>query len=156
MVNKNLFLLAFILYSFLGFAQNDSIPHDLLTPNSEKPIVPVAKDEPFTAVQEMPQFLAGDRDKSESAMMKYIIENIVYPKDALKKKIEGKVRVKFTVSNTGEILDVHIISKDKLGYGCEEEAIRVIESMPNWKKPGTQNGIPVFVYFNIPINFRIY
>jgi protein TonB len=40
------------------------------------------------------------------------------------------------------------------GYGFDEEAIRVVESMPEWK-PGKQNGKAVKVHFQIPIYFSM-
>jgi protein TonB len=39
-----------------------------------------------------------------------------------------------------------------IGGGCDEEALRMVAGMPRWK-PGKQNGIPVKVYFTIPIKF---
>lgn len=113
------------------------------------------KEEIFNAVQEMPQFIPGDPAKSEAAMMKFIYENIVYPQTAKDNNVEGKIRIKFTVKPDGTIKNAHVISKDKLGFGCEEEAIRVIESMPPWK-PGRQNGNPVSVYFNLPITYKLF
>ena len=111
--------------------------------------------EPFLAVEEMPQFISGDALRSEAAMVKYIAENTKYPKEAKTAGIEGSVRVKFIVSSDGTIKDAKIISKDILGAGCEEEAIRVIMSMPKWI-PGRQNGQAVPVYFNLPVHFRLF
>ena len=39
-----------------------------------------------------------------------------------------------------------------IGYGCEEEAMRIIEMMPKWN-PGKENGVPVNTYFTMPIAF---
>lgn len=111
--------------------------------------------EPFLAVEEMPQFIPGDASRSEAAMVKYVAENTKYPMEAKTAGIEGSVRVKFTVTADGSIKDAKIISKDRLGAGCEEEAIRVIMSMPKWV-PGRQNGQAVPVYFNLPVRFRLF
>ncbi len=118
--------------------------------DGDKPIEPAKPQEPFLAVEEMPEFYGG-----EGAMVKYIAENTKYPEQAIAGGVEGSVRVKFTVTADGSIKDAKIISKDRLGSGCEEEAIRVILSMPKWK-PGRQNGQAVPVYFNLPVRFRLF
>ncbi|MFM9946131.1 MAG: energy transducer TonB [Bacteroidia bacterium] len=118
--------------------------------DGDKPIEPVKPPEIFTAVQEPPEFVGG-----EAAMMKYIYENINYPEAAKNNQVEGKIRIKFTVAPDGSIKNAHVISKDKIGFGCEEEAIRVIEGMPKWK-PGRQNGNAVHVYFNLPVTFKLF
>lgn len=105
---------------------------------------------PKLHVDIMPAFVGG-----ESEMMNFIADHVVYPKKAIQNGIEGTVRIKFTVDSRGYIKDLEIINKDKLGYGCEEEALRVIRIMPRWN-PGLQNGTPVPVYFNLPIKFRLF
>jgi protein TonB len=147
---KFLFLLALLSLSCLGFAQHDSIPHDLLPPKDEIILDPTAKKEPFIAVEQMPVYPEG-----EAAMMRFIAENLVYPDSAIKKNIEGVVRIKFTVSTTGEIKDPMVLNKNRLGYGCEEAAMAVVMKMPKWI-PGKQNGVPVEVYYNLPFRFRLY
>ena len=137
-----------------GDGDDDMIPPDL-GGDGDRPIEPAKPQEPFLAVEEMPQFIAGDASRSEAAMVKYIAENTKYPEQAIAAGIEGSVRVKFTVTAKGEIENAKIISKDKLGAGCEEEAIRVIMSMPRWV-PGRQNGQAVPVYFNLPVRFRLF
>ncbi len=132
-----------------GDGDDDMIPPDL-GGDGDKPIEPTKPQEPFLAVEEMPEFTGG-----EGAMMKFIQENTKYPEQAIAAGVEGSVRVKFTVTSAGVIKDAKIISKDKLGAGCEEEAMRVIMSMPKWK-PGRQNGQAVPVYFNLPVRFRLF
>ena len=119
-------------------------PGDGDKPVDTKPV------EPFLAVEEMPEFPGG-----EAAMMKFVAENVEYPEEAKSAGVEGTIRVKFTVTAEGKIKDPLIISKDKLGSGCEQAAIKVILSMPKWK-PGRQNGQAVPVYFNLPIRFKLY
>jgi protein TonB len=41
-----------------------------------------------------------------------------------------------------------------IGFGCDEEAIRVVKSMPKWN-PGVQNGKNVRVYYNMPIVYKL-
>ena len=136
---KNLFLLAFVGISLLVKGQNDTI----------KSLV-IVDGKPFLYVQDMPHFIGG-----EAEMMRFIGENTLYPDSAVKYNIEGKVIVQFIVSSTGEVKDPVIINNVKVGYGCEEEAIRVIMKMPRWT-PGYQNGKAVPVYFRLPFNFRLH
>lgn len=82
----------------------------------------------------------------------YFSKNIKYPKTARKKGIEGVVKVKFSIGTDGKIYDTEITQS--LGSGCDEEAIRIIESMPAWK-PGKQDGVPVKVYYEMPVRFKL-
>jgi TonB family protein len=59
----------------------------------------------------------------------YVREHIVYPKKALKNKIEGIVKVKFSVRKNGKIKNIKII--ERLGYGCDREVIRLLKKY-NW------------------------
>jgi periplasmic protein TonB len=93
----------------------------------------------------MPEFPGGDE-----ARMKYLQENIKYPKEAREKGIQGTVYVSFVVEADGSITEVKILRG--IGGGCNEESVRVIENMPNWI-PGKQRGEAVRVQFNMPIPF---
>lgn len=102
-------------------------------------------DDPILSfAEQMPEF-NGD-------LMAYLSENIVYPSMAEENNIEAKVITQFIVEIDGSISNVEIIKKK--GWGFDEEAIRVVKAMPNWK-PGKQNGKPVRVLFILPINFKI-
>lgn len=105
------------------------------------------KGEIFMVVEQQPEFAGGMKE-----LGKYLGENIRYPKEAQKANAQGRVFVSFVVTKKGDIADVNILKG--IGYGCDEEAIRVVSRMPNWK-PGSQSGIPVNVKFNLPINFAL-
>lgn len=111
---------------------------------------PVAPKEPeiFDRAEVMPSYPGG-----QSAMLKYLSNNIRYPSLARENGLEGKVVVKFTVDKDGSIKDP-IILKDGVGGGCADEAIRVIKSMPKWS-PGLQRGNPVKVYYILPVSFKL-
>lgn len=98
-------------------------------------------------IAQQPEFPGG-----EDALMEYLSANIHYPKPALNNNVEGKVTIGFVVNKDGEIEDIKILRG--LGYGCDEEAMRVIANMPKWK-PGKNNGKPVSVYFNVPLVFEL-
>jgi TonB family protein len=85
-------------------------------------------------------------------MNAYLSKNIQYPKDAMKEGVEGRVVVKFVVTATGQISDVQVVRG--IYPSIDAEAVRVVKGMPAWK-PGKQNGVPVAVYYNLPISFRL-
>jgi len=87
----------------------------------------------------------------EEALYSFISANIQYPKKALINKINGKVVVQFTVNKDGSLSDISTLGKH-IGYGLEEEAIRVIKTMPNWE-PALQKGKNVIMRFRMPIKF---
>lgn len=101
----------------------------------------------FTVVETMPQFPGG-----QEAMLKFLVENISYPEEAKLKKIQGKVFVSFIVEKDGKVGNVKLLRG--IGGGCDEEALRVVGLMPDWK-PGEQRGQAVRVAFNMPIRFAL-
>jgi TonB family protein len=103
--------------------------------------------EVFSYVEQMPEFPGG-----ESALNKYLEQNIQYPSSAKEQGLEGKVYIKFIISETGEIMNP--VSMKQSPKILEDEAIRVIKAMPKWR-PGKQNGRAVNVFFQLPINFRL-
>ena len=80
------------------------------------------------------------------------MNNIKYPEVARTSGITGTVYVQFVVEKDGSISDVKVVRG--IGGGCDEEAVRVVKSMPRWK-PGKQRGQPVRVYFTLPIEFKL-
>ena len=98
--------------------------------------------------EEMPIFKNG-----EINLDYFLGKNVRYPARALEAEVSGTVIVNFLVTSKGQVRNVKTIGK-KLGYGLEEEAIRVIKTMPRWK-PGKNNGKAVDVVMDIPINFSI-
>jgi periplasmic protein TonB len=104
---------------------------------------PVQK--PFTVVEQMPEFPGG-----ESALNKFLKDNIRYPSVASENGISGSVYLTFVVSKEGKISDVRVLRG--IGGGCDEEAVRVVRMMPPWIA-GRQNGVSVPVQFNLPVRF---
>jgi len=101
----------------------------------------------YQIVEEMPEFPGG-----EKGLMEYASNNVKYPKEAKNKNIAGRVFVSFIVEKDGSINEVKVLRG--IGGGCDEEAVRVIKSMPKWK-PGKQNGEPVRVNFQMPFVFKL-
>lgn len=94
-----------------------------------------------------PEFPGG-----EAEMRKFISTNMKYPPLAIENGIKGKVMVSFVVEKNGSLSNITI--KKGLGYGCDEEVIRVIKAMPPWK-PGEQKGKKVRVLMTLPISFNL-
>ena len=107
---------------------------------------PDNEEEPYTAVEQMPQFPGGT-----SELMKYITANLRYPEDAKQAKKSGRVIARFTVQEDGSIADVEIIRS--VYPSMDAEAIRVLQGMPQWQ-PGTQDGKAVAVKYTVPIMFN--
>ena len=81
----------------------------------------------------------------------FIKNNLKYPQKALENKIEGNVLVKYKVNSIGEIFNIQIIQG--LGFGCDEEAIRIIKKL---KYPKLLNRkIKVTTNKKISIKFRL-
>jgi TonB family protein len=106
------------------------------------------KDEAFVVVEELPEFPGGGAD----AMKDWLAHNIKYPEEAMKAKISGIVNVTFVVDKAGKVKNVKVIKS--LHPFLDEEAVRVVRSMPDWK-PGTQAGKPVDVQMVVPLTFSL-
>ena len=105
----------------------------------------VDEGEPYAFVDQMPEFPGGDE-----ALMKYIKDNVrfgdvvnVYQCD-----VAGKIFVGFVIEPDGSITNVKVIRGLEKHY--DEEAMRVVKSMPKWK-PGLLKGQPVSVRYMVPV-----
>lgn len=105
------------------------------------------RDEIHILADEMPEFPGG-----EKALFQYLSSSIRYPKDALRNDVEGRVYVEFVVDRYGKITRVNL--KRGMHPSLDQEALRVIEGMPDWK-PGVKDGKFVSVLYTVPINFQI-
>ena len=107
----------------------------------------VASKDVFVVVEDMPLFPGGD-----STLMKFIADNIQYPKNAKEKNIQGRVILRFCVTYEGNISKVGVLK----GVDTElnAEAIRVIKILPKWQ-PGMQGEKPVNVWYAVPISFKL-
>jgi protein TonB len=95
----------------------------------------------------MPEFPGG-----EDALIRYLQKNIRYPNYAAENNIEGTIQVEFIVNENGSIQNAKVVKGIK--GGCDEEALRVVNSMPKWK-PGKKGGHSVRSYYTVFIPFRI-
>jgi len=104
-------------------------------------------DEVFTVVEEMPSFPGGTEEFYE-----FVANNLKYPRKALKANVEGKVIVQFVVEEDGDVSQVEVLKG--IGYDCDEEAVRVLQSSPDWI-PGKHQGRNVKVSVMLPLIFDI-
>jgi TonB family protein len=103
----------------------------------------------YQYVDIMPGFPGGD-----DACKNFIRDNLRYPLEARNNEIEGEVLVYFIVETDGSLSDVQVKQGNGIGYGCDEEAVRIIKSMPRWI-PGKDHGQNVRVEFYKSVKFRL-
>lgn len=121
---------------------NNSIKVKTSTENSSDKINNVS-----TSVDVMPSFPGGKAKLNE-----FLTENIIYPQQALENGTQGTVYVSFIVDLKGNLTDVKLLRG--IGFGCDQEAVRIVNMMPQWN-PGKQNGTIVPVVYNMPVYFKL-
>ena len=101
----------------------------------------------FISVEEKPEYPGGD-----AALFRFISENLNYPSEAERNNVQGRVILQFVVNPDGSVGKIEILrSIDPL---LDNEAIRVVKILPKFK-PGKQGGVPVKVWFSLPVLFKI-
>lgn len=116
-------------------------------PNSWDTLKLRMPNEKFTIVDEQPEFKGG-----MAKFYKTVSKILQYPSEARTNGTEGRVYVEFVVSESGEITNIKALQG--IGNGCDEEAVRIMENMPNFI-PGKQKGKPVRVKMVLPIYFKL-
>ena len=125
----------------LGASAQRSI--DLINDNYD-----ASNDEVFHSSGHMPSFPGGD-----VALMKFIKDNMIYPYEALKNRIEGKVIIQFVVTKTGKVGKVKVVRS--VNKELDQEAVRLIKMLPDFS-PGRNNvGEPVNVWYILPVIFKL-
>lgn len=100
------------------------------------------KLEIFTVVEQNAEFPGG-----MEAMFNYIQSNLEYPSNT----IEGKVILRFVIDFEGFVRDIKVVKS--ISPEMDEVAVKVVESMPQWK-PAKQRGKPVNIYYTLPITIK--
>lgn len=106
-----------------------------------------APKEVFRVVEQMPAYPEG-----QGALLEFLAKNINYPTVAKENGVEGMVVVEYIIEKDGSISNAKVVRG--IGAGCDEEALRVVNAMPNWIA-GKQRGQAVAVRFNLPIRFKL-
>ncbi len=115
------------------------------------PEAPKIEEEESEKIFVVVEKTAAPRD-GMAAFYKYVGENIKYPAQALRMGIEGRVFVQFVVGKDGSLSQFEVIKG--IGFGCDEEAMRIIENSPPWQS-GKQRGRPVRQRMVLPIFFQL-
>jgi protein TonB len=84
----------------------------------------------------------------------FLAKNIKYPQKAIINNAEALINVMFVVDEEGQIKEIQRKGVYRYGYGLEEEAVRVVSTLPKWN-PGLEHNRPVKVYFTLPIRFQL-
>lgn len=135
----------------------DDLPDiDIITnpdpiPPLDLPAPPVAEPEDF----DLPVLIAevpAAPDGGFEAFYNDIVKRMKYPAQARRMQVEGRVFVEFVINRDGSITEVKVLKG--IGAGCDEEAVRVLETSPRWK-PGKQRGVPVRQRMVLPITFKL-
>ena len=144
---KKIVLIFFVLLSLNVFAQ-DSVEEDSVI-IWEQPVWHQIdeSDELIMVAEVMPEFPGG-----AEKMLEFIQDNIKYPEAARESGTQGRVFVEFVIETDGSISNANVIRG--IGNGCDEEAVRLIQSMPKWK-PGKQRGEAVRCSYMVPVVFNI-
>ena len=119
----------------------------LTTVSAQKTVVAKKNQQVFDVVEKMPEYPGG-----QAALFEYLSTNVMYPADAEKQKIEGRVLVTFIVNTDGSITDIEVVRK--AFPSLDAEAVRVISGMPKWI-PGEQKGQKVRVKYTVPLSFHL-
>ena len=97
--------------------------------------------------EQMPQYPGG-----ESELLNFVYKNLKYPESASKNKIQGKVIVRFVITESGEVEKIEVVRS--LQVECDKEAIRVIKLLPKFI-PGKQNGKTTNVWYTLPVTYKL-
>ena len=102
----------------------------------------------YTKAMINPEFKGGIRE-----FYKFLAMNIRYPSDAARNGVAGRVMLSFVVCEDGSMCEYKV--ENRVGYGLDEEALRVVKLMNGKWDPGSMRGQKVRVKYNVPINFQI-
>ena len=109
--------------------------------------VPDEVEPAIRVVEIFPEYPGGD-----AARVKFLQDNLVYPRMAREIGLEGKVWVGFVVEKDGSLSNFSIAKG--VAPVLDDEALRVVKMMPKWT-PGKQRSKPVRVQYQIPISFSL-
>lgn len=107
---------------------------------------PVAENDIFVAVEQMPSFRGGDL----ADFQRWVQSNVKYPSLAAENRMQGKVIVEFVVRKDGTVGNISVLQSPDTSLA--EEVIRVLRESPEWQA-GRQGRTPVNVRFTLPVQF---
>ena len=146
---RQLLLGTALLFSLGSVAQEVPINiegHVIVPAQTNAPVVHDGS-QPKSVAETMPSFPGGDAE-----LFNYLMKNLEYPSSARKDRVSGVVYTTFVVDTDGTLKDIQVLSGVR--EDIDQAAVDLIQRMPLWI-PGTQDGIPVRVQYNLPILFQI-
>ncbi len=105
-----------------------------------------------SAPGEAAPFTFAEPRGGRSQFKNYLLNELQYPQEAIQHQAEGKVTIRFTVEPDGRLTDFETIKG--IGYGCEEEIIRLVKEGPTWK-PSTKDNQPVTDQVRVRFRFEL-
>lgn len=105
------------------------------------------KSKVYKVVEQMAQFPGGD-----AALMQFISENVKYPAEAARNRVQGRVMVQFVIDEEGEVDEAKVVRS--VSNELDAEALRVIKLLPKFI-PARKDGKNVAVHYTLPISFKL-
>lgn len=87
------------------------------------------------------------------ALRKYVANNYQYPKEAVRNRVNGTIRLSFQIDTEGKMTAINV--DNDLGYGTGEAGIKALKGAKKWT-PGIMRGVPVNVAYTLPIRLNIH
>ncbi len=129
----------------------------LFNSGSNKDDFKLVKSTLYKKVEKMPVFVGCESDTdpeecSKKRLIDLLYNNIKYPQEAKKQRIQGIVYAKYVVKTDGALSNIRV--ERGIGGGCDEEVLRFINLLPLYT-PGYQDGKPVPVQITLPVKFKL-
>jgi len=150
-----------LVFSFIGM-QSIEIPieHDsinvTLSPDyatlSEVVVVGYSSNDSNVIQEKENTYKSAEPVGGRRAYKNYMIQNQRYPQLALDNKIQGRVTVQFTIESNGLMDDFKVLKG--IGYGCDEEVIRLVKEGPKWTPP-SRDDTPVKGKVKVRLKFAL-
>ena len=107
------------------------------------------KPVPFQHLAQKPGFNGGDANE----FSKWVAQNLTYPEKSRQSKVQGRVTLQFTITETGKVTDVKVLRG--VNEDLNNEAVRVVSQSPLWTPGKDANGEVVPVSYTFPVIFKL-
>ncbi len=149
-----------LVYSFIGLqteevkvANQSELNVNLETDVSQLSEVVVTGYSPIKSdLDREPVVKLAEPEGGRRAYDKYLKNSLQYPQEALDNKVKGRVTIQFTVSTDGSLSEFSVFKG--LGYGCDEEVIRLVKEGPKWS-PTTEDNVAVESEVRVRVKFAL-
>jgi len=104
---------------------------------------------PFQFLGQQPKFNGGDANE----FSKWVAQNLRYPEKCRQSKVQGRVTLQFTITETGKVTDVNVLRG--VNEELDKEAVRVVSESPLWTPGKDKDGEVVPIKFTFPVIFQL-